>query len=305
MQQELFDKLSIEDKILQTKKTIAERQKKEKIKKEEKMLSTPMQQLLPEIFEEKRAIPNCFLRGALFGMVRKGKRSIVENKKIFTMSQYEVFFSGSELDQNDLELWDTLIYLAKQRRVVDELRITLYDLCHQMKITTTKNNYERLINRSKRLAFGKVSLKIDGKEYYGSLIDDVFIDEEGDGKLVIRYNKKLAPLFTDGDYTLISSDIRHLLGDNQLARWLYNFYESHNKPMPFAIEFIQNLCRSQSQSKEFKRLLKGSLELVKKAYLSVNLKSKWDYEITDNQYLLVYPKGKSEKHIKLDFVKAF
>ena len=66
-----------------------------------------MQQLLPDIFEDKRAIPNCFLRGALFGMVRKGRRALVENQAIFTMSQYQVSFSGSEMDQNDLEVWDT------------------------------------------------------------------------------------------------------------------------------------------------------------------------------------------------------
>lgn len=54
-----------------------------------------MQQLLPEIFEDRRAIPNCFLRGALFGMVRKGRRALVESQPIVTMSQYKVSFSGS------------------------------------------------------------------------------------------------------------------------------------------------------------------------------------------------------------------
>ena len=106
-------------------------------------------------------------------------------------------------------------------------------------------------------------------------------------------------MFIDGDYTLISADIRHLLGDNQLARWLYNFYESHKQPIPFTIDFIQKLCRSESQPKEFKRLLKSSLENVKKAHLSVNHKSKWDYEITDKNYLLVYPNGKNKKQIDL------
>lgn len=263
-----------------------------------KILGSTMQQLLPEIFEDKRAIPNCFLRGALFGMVRKGRRSLVENQPIFTMSQYKVSFSGSEMDQNDLELWDTLMYLAKNRQVNTELRITLYDLCQQMRLTDAKNNYERLTTRAKRLAFGKVSIKTDNKEYFGSLLDDVYIDNE-DGKLVIRYNKKLAPLFIDGDYTLISADIRHLLGDNQLARWLYNFYETHNQPLPFTIDFIQKLCRSDNSPKDFKYKLKIALELVKKAHLSVNLKSKWDYELTTKNYLLIYPTGKTKKQIEL------
>ena len=288
-----------EEKMNEWRKVLLTKEQRQKATEEAKLLGTAMQQLLPKIFEEKRAIPNCFLRGALFGMVRKGRRSLVKDEPIFTMSQYEVAFSGEHLDQNDLELWDTLIYLAKQRNVDSELRITLYELCQQMRLTDAKSNYERLTNRAKRLVFGKVSIKTGTKEFFGGLINNVYIDTAGDGKLVIEYNKKLMPLFVDGDYTLISADIRHLLGDNQLARWLYNFYESHNQPMPFALNFIQKLCRSETEAKDFKRKLKNALEEVKKAHLAVNLKSKWDYEITIKNYLLVYPKGKTKKQLEL------
>ena len=203
------------------------------------------------------------------------------------------------MDQNDLELWDTLMYLAKEYHVNSELRITLYSLCQNMRMPDNGVNRKTLVSRVKRLAFGQVSIKANDKEYFGSLIDDGYIDEAGDGKLVIRYNKKLAPLFTDGDYTLISADIRHLLGDNQLARWLYNFYESHDQPIPFAIDFIRKLCRSESELKGFKQKLKSALEEVKKAHRAVNLKSKWFYEITINNYLMVYPKGKTKKQLEL------
>lgn len=281
------------------KKHLITKEQRQKAEEEAKLLGTAMQQLLPDIFEDKRAIPNCFLRGALFGMVRKGRRALVENQPIFTMSQYEVAFSGSEMDQNDLELWDTLMYLAKEYHVNSELRITLYSLCQNMRMPDNGVNRKTLVSRVKRLAFGQVSIKANDKEYFGSLIDDGYIDEAGDGKLVIRYNKKLAPLFTDGDYTLISADIRHLLGDNQLARWLYNFYESHDQPIPFAIDFIRKLCRSESELKGFKQKLKSALEEVKKAHRAVNLKSKWSYDITINNYLMVYPKGKTKKQLEL------
>lgn len=274
-------------------------QKREQAASEAKLLGTAMQQLLPDIFEEKRAIPNVFLRGALFGMVRKGKRALVGNKPIFTMSQYEVFFTGFELDQNDLEVWDTLMYLAKDRQVESELRMSLYELCQQLGLADQKINRENIFNRAKRLQGGQVFIKAHDKRYVGSLIDEVFIDDT-DGKIVIRYNKRLAPLFSGADYTLISTDIRHLLGDNQLARWLYNFYESHNDPIPFSIDFLQKLCRSESQPKEFKRLLKTALDLVKRAHLAVNHKSKWDFEITRNNFLLVNPNGQNRKKKQID-----
>jgi hypothetical protein len=279
--------------------SIWEKEQRKKAAEEAELLGREMQQLLPDIFEDKRAIPNCFLRGALFGMVRKGRRALVGDMPIFTMSQYDLTFTGYELDQNDLEVWDTLMYLAKERKVDNELRITLYDLCQQLKIIATNTSYEAILKRVQRLQLGQVKIKLNDKEFGGSLLNNYFVDKAGDGKLVIEYNKKLTPLFTDGDYTLISADIRHLLGDNQLARWMYNFYESHREPIPFAIDFIQKLCRSENSLKDFKYKLKIALQEVKKAHLSVNHKSKWDYEITDKNYLLVYPKGKSKKQLDL------
>jgi hypothetical protein len=288
-----------DEKMNEWRKAIVSKEERLKAQEEARLLGTTMQQLLPEIFEDKRAIPNCFLRGALFGMVRKGRRALVKDEPIFTMSQYEVAFSGEHLDQNDLELWDTLMYLAKERNVDSELRITLYDLCQQMRLSDQKINRENLFIRAKRLQFGQISIKASNKEFAGSLVNNVYIDTHGDGKLVIEYNKKLTPLFTDEDYTFISADIRHLLGENQLARWLYNFYESHKQPIPFAIDFVQKLCRSDNSQKDFKYKLKIALAEVQKAHLSVNLKSKWDYEITDKNYLLIYPKGKTKKQLEL------
>lgn len=281
------------------KRFVQSKEQKAKAEEEARLLGSAMQQLLPEIFEDKRAIPNSFLRGALFGMVRKGRRSLVGDAPIFTMSQYNLTFTGYELDQNDLELWDTLMYLAKERNVEHELRITLYDLCQQLKVVATNTSYEAILKRIQRLQLGQVKIKSTNKEFGGSLINNYYIDKNGDGKLVVEYNKKLTPLFTDNDYTLISTDIRHLLGDNQLARWLYNFYESHNQPIPFAIDFIKKLCRSDSELKGFKQKLKIALAEVQKAHLAVNLKSKWDYEITLKNYLLVYPKGKTKKQLEL------
>lgn len=293
-QDELFTKIE------QAKKHIATRESREKAEQEAKLLGTAMQQLLPEIFEEKRAIPNCFLRGALFGMVRKGRRALVGNSPIFTMSQYDLIFTGYELDQNDLELWDTLMFLATKRNIQNELRITIYDLCQQLHLTNNGKTIEAIKARIERLKIGTVKIKKNKQEFGGSLINNYYIDTNGDGKLVIEYNKKLTPLFKDNDYTLISSSVRQLLGDNQLARWIYNFYESHKKPMPFTIDFIQKLCRSESETKGFKQKLKIALEMVQKAKISIDLKSKWSYEITSENYLIIYPNGKPKKQIKFN-----
>lgn len=245
-----------------------------------KTLTLPIQQQLPDIFEDKRVVPNSFLRGALFGVVKKGKRQIVKNEKIFSMSHYDISFSGEYLDQNDLELWDSLIYLAKNKHVDYELRITLYELRKLMGFTQNQRIYDSIVTRAKRLKFAMLEIKRDKLSFLGSLIDEVTIDTEDEGKLVIKFNKKLVTLFSEQDYTIISVDIRKHIGENQLARWLYNFYESHKDPIPFKIEFLKNLCRSEANIYKFKSMLKEALDLVQKGYHSVG--RNFDYNIKED-----------------------
>jgi hypothetical protein len=268
-------------------------------KEEAKLLGSAMEQLLPEIYENKRAIPNVFLRGGLFGLVRKGRRALVKDMPIFTMSQYEIKFSGEQMDQNDLELWDTLIYLAKDRKIDSELHITLYDLCKQMNLTYNQERSKKLTERAMRLKFGTVIIKSNGKLFAGSLINNVFINER-DGKLVIEYNKKLMPLFIDNDFTFIDNTIRQQLGDNQLSRWLFCFYATHKEPIPFSFDFLHKLSGSCAEKKEFNRKIKLALEEIKQSYLRNDIK--WDYEIYKNKkgenFLAVNPKDD-----KLDITK--
>ena len=264
---------------------LAIREEIQAIRNEMKLLETPTQSLLPEMFENKRAIPNSFLRGALFGIVKKGKRALVENEKIFTMSHYDIWFSGSELDQNDLEVWDTLIYLAKNKHVDNELRITLYELRKLMGYAQTQSAYDKIIERAERLKFATVKMKHEKYSYIGSLIDEVFVDRAQDGKLVIKFNIKLVNMFSDNDYTLINMDIRKEIGDNQLARWLYNFYETHKDPIPFKIDFLRHLCRSEANIYKFKSMLKDALELVKTAHVSVGRHFEYHINADNNVFI--------------------
>lgn len=245
-----------------------------------KNLTLPIQQQLPDIFEDKRLVPNSFLRGALFGVVKKGKRAVVKDEKIFSMSHYDISFSGEYLDQNDLELWDSLIYLAKNKLVDYELRITLYELRKFLGYTQSRRVYDTIITRAKRLKFAMLEIKKDSVKYFGSLIDDVLIDDKDEGKLVVRFNKRLVNLFSEKDYTIISVDIRKRIGENQLARWLYNFYESHQEPLPFTIELLKKLCRSEANIYKFKSMLKEALELVRKGHHSVG--RNFEYEIKED-----------------------
>lgn len=289
---------TLEKKMEQLKSAHQLRLEREKSEENAKILGTAMEKLLPDIFIEKRAIPNSFLRGALFGLIKPGKRVLVGKEKIFTMSQYDLSFSGYRLDQNDLELWDTLMYLAKRDKVQETLKISLYELLKIMSLSNSGQNRKAIKARLERLKFGMIQIKKDKIEYGGSLIDSYYFDENDDGKLAVRYNKELSLAFKDDDFTLVNVDIYSYLGENQLAKWLYNFYESHNIPMPFELSFIQKLCHSETEPKGFKRILKNALTLIQDAKSKVNSKSKWEWEITRNNYLFIYPNGKAKQLVK-------
>ncbi len=266
---------------------------------ENKISSKPVYSIIPEIYDnEKRAIPNVFLRSALFGIVKSGKRALVENLRVPSMSQYEVYFSGSKLDQNDLDVWDSLTLLARKKETIDLLKITYYELCKFMGYAHGKKNIDAIKSRIERLKFGVIKIKFNKITYAGSLIDDFLIDEN-DGKLVIRFNKKLLSLFENNkDYTIINKKIKDYLGENQLASWLFHFYETHTNSVPFTIDFLKKLSGSETELKDFKRKLKFVLELIKTAYTKNEMHI--DYEIkNDSLYVIKKDSTKNEKPISV------
>jgi hypothetical protein len=231
-----------------------------KQKEEQKIENTPIQQLLPLVFDENRVIPNAFIRSALFGLVKKGSRANVENEEIFSMSQYQIFYSGNRLDQSDLLTWDSVIYLAKLSNADTALYSSMYKLLQKIGLTNTGINAKAVMSRLSRLQTGQIKIihkKPNGRKslYAGSLIDDFTIDEVT-GNLAIRFNKRLLGIFGDGDYTFINGDTRQLLGQSQLARWLFHFYSSHDNPIPFKVDFIQALCNSDMRLSDFRYRLK-------------------------------------------------
>ena len=56
---------------------------------------------------ELRTCPSCVLRSALFGVVRRGKRSYLERQIIAIWANTTIRYTGMRLDQADLDVWLT------------------------------------------------------------------------------------------------------------------------------------------------------------------------------------------------------
>jgi ribosome-associated protein YbcJ (S4-like RNA binding protein) len=266
-------------KLAQTKVAIEQREKEE-------LEQSEIHALLPSMYNNMRILPNPFLRSALFGVIKSGKRKFVKNHVVLSMSQYKLIYTGEQMDQNDLRVWDTITYIAKREQTKDQLRITIYQLLKELGLPNTGQYRKAILSRIERLRNGGVKIKSNSKTYFGGLINDGYIDENSDGKIVINFNKNLLAIFLSQDYTVLDNEIYTHLGKNQLSSWLYGFYKSHKEPKAYCIEQLRELSGSGASQKEFRRLLQESLTRLQKTICSGNNLS-WRWKIDDNNRLIM------------------
>ena len=59
---------------------------------------------LPLWPEPVRAVPNGFLRSALFGAIARGKRRYIDGEQLAALDGVEIRYKGQRLDQGDLDV---------------------------------------------------------------------------------------------------------------------------------------------------------------------------------------------------------
>ncbi|HAN92902.1 MAG TPA: hypothetical protein DCQ33_12610, partial [Nitrospira sp.] len=87
---------------------------------------------LPLWPEAVRAVPNGFLRSALFGAIGKGRRRYMECESIATLEGIEIRYTGSRLDQGDLDVWESVLQIVRFQAMGEPCRVTSYALLKLM-----------------------------------------------------------------------------------------------------------------------------------------------------------------------------
>ena len=214
------------------------------------------------------AIPNGFLRSALFGAIRKGQknRRYINDELLASLDGIEVRYKGEQLDQGDLSVWATVLHAVRLQELGTQCRITSYALLKMMGKTDTGKNRQTLYSRIMRLRANAVAIKQGKHTYIGGFIACAAKDEDTQ-EWVIEIDPKIKSLFEPDQFTQIDWIIRHSLDGQQLAQWLHGFYASHANPFPYKIETIHKLCGSESTSiSDFKKDVKRNLSAVADAY---------------------------------------
>lgn len=219
---------------------------------------------LPLWPEPVRAVPNGFLRSALFGAIAKGKRRYIDGEQLAALDGIEIRYTGQRLDQGDLDVWESVLHAVRLQEMGSQCRVTSYALLKLMGLTDTGKNRVTLNKRITRLVASALTVKQGRYSYIGSLIAGAAKDEETQ-EWVIELDAKLRPLFAADQFTQIEWAVRHELNGKPLAQWLHGFYASHAKPFPMKVETLLRLCGSESELRRYRQTLGDALDAVAEA----------------------------------------
>lgn len=255
-------------------------------------VSAPKQLSLELWPDAVRGIPNAVLRGALFG-VSKIRKTYSKRTIIAAVEGYEIRYLGTSLNQTDLDVWETLLHLARLQPLGKKVEFSAHSLLKELGRGNSGKHHEDLKETIARLGAGlaEITWLKDKKTFAGTLVSSFFRDEET-GRYVVKFNQDMAHLYGVG-HTLIDWSERQSLGQNNLAKWLHGFYASHAQPFSYKVETLRRLCGSVAILRGFRRDLKGALaELV-----TIGSVKSWEIGEDDLVKILNAPSNSQRRHL--------
>jgi len=197
---------------------------------------------------ELRTCPSCMLRSALFGVVRRGRRSYLERQIIAAWANTTIRYSGMRLDQADLDVWLAALHITRESGLGAPVRTSIGAMLKAMGRTQDGRAYEDFNNTIVRLTGCVVEITANRKTYGGSLIES-FERDEDTGRYVLYLNPRLVVLFEDEAFALIDWEQRHGLR-RDLSKWLHGYILSHKatprEPHRIGLEKLRDLCGSET-----------------------------------------------------------
>ena len=209
-----------------------------------------------------RGVPNGVLRSALFGAIKKGARRYMQGEHVAAPDGIEIRYTGQQLDQGDLDVWESLLHVARIQEMGEQCRFTAYALLKLMRKTDSGKNRATLQTRIERLRANAVTIKQGRYSYIGGLVDEAYKDEETQ-EWVIVLNPKLHALFAPDQFTLADWSVRHALDGKPLAQWLHGYYASHAKPYPVNVATLLKLSGSENtETRSSRQTLRKALDAL-------------------------------------------
>lgn len=210
---------------------------------------------LPLWPEPARGTPNSFLRSALFAAIQGKTRKALKNELLGAQKGYSVKFTGWQLDQSDLDVWEHAVHLARRHPLGNECTFKANAFLKSIGRSNGKKDYVWLNDSITRLVACAVEIRCGSKVFVGSLLSSAPRDEET-GVYRLRLDPDTIKLYGAADWTGLEWQQRETLKGKPLALWLHGYYASHAQAYPVKIETLQELSGSRNPSRSsFKRQL--------------------------------------------------
>lgn len=215
---------------------------------------------LPIWPEQQRGIPSMVLRSALFAAVQGKNRVYLSRVVIACQKGWEIRFSGMQLNQSDLDVWEQALHLAREHPLGTQCEFPIYTFLKNMGRGTGKSDKEWLINVFARLIGCGVELTDNDLQVtYGGSLLEFYYDKKAE-RYLIKFNPQILAVYERG-WTAINWQQRQQLRGKPLALWLHGYYSSHAKPYPVKISTLQALSGSKTATlRKFKQLLKTAFD---------------------------------------------
>ena len=199
--------------------------------------------------DEVRGAPNILIRSAIFAVVRPGQRRWYKQEQICSLDGYTIIYTGEQLDQGDLDIWQQAVHLCKHdlgKFVACSKKRLLRDLGRsngrENKLWLLRG-LDRLVATSAKLIDISTGTKEDPRALNENMLGYMM---DGD-RLMLRVSEKWANFFIRDAYTLIDWQRRLAIPTrSQLTKWLHDFYSSHAKPFEMKVETLRELCGSKT-----------------------------------------------------------
>ena len=240
----------------------------------------------------KRGVPNAVLRGALFAAVHKDRRYMRRQELLATQDGVTIRYTGEQLDQADLDVWEQTLHLARTQALGTECHFTAHGFLKALGRQAGKSGRDWLKASLVRLAGAVVEITAGRRTYFGSLIEGGMRDE-ATGHYVVEINPKLAKFYGRSQWTQLDWGQRQQLRGKPLALWLHGFYASHAAPHPLSVAYLHKL--SGSQTKRLRRFKESLAQALRDLEAAGAIRS---FEIRDDLvHVQPVPSKSQQKHL--------
>jgi hypothetical protein len=210
---------------------------------------------LPLWPEPARGVPNDILRSALFAAIQRKGREYFKHKLLASYEGVQIRYTGEQLDQSDLDVWEQAIHLARLEPLGAACYFSAHAFLRDIKRSAGKSDYLWLQSVITRLQACVVEITRHRKIYGRSLVTRFDIDD-----VTRRFRVIIDPdmllVYTAG-WTGIDWDQRQKLRGKPLALWLHGYYASHASPVPVYVKTLRDLSGAKNvQLPGFRRQLR-------------------------------------------------